>query len=141
MIGGANLSDQYDARCNPAALGPVASNERRLPMHQKEDGGPTATRANIIAPKCIGRLDSSPANPEVEPAASGDCQGAEQTNDTRREFMLAFADFGIVYNTALEPINPEKRDTSALRLGNRFVARNLSKPLGISSEDPCPRSS
>ena len=136
MIGGANLSDQYDARCNPAALGPVASNERRPPMQLREDGGPTATRANIIAPKCIGRLDSSPANPKWNPAASGDCQGAEQTNDTRREFMLAFADFGIVYNTALEPINPEKRDTSALRLGNRFVARNLSKPLGISSEDP-----
>ncbi len=137
VLGGANLSDRFDAACRAAAVGAVRSDELRPPLQLREDGGPTATRANIIAPKCAGRLDSSPANPLWNPAAAGaGCSGADVADQTRREFMLAFADFGIVYNTALEPINPETRDESALRLGRRFVARTLPKPLGISSEDP-----
>lgn len=138
LIGGANLSDQYDAECQRrSALTPVAADERREPVRLRDDGGPTATRANIVAPKCLQRLDSSPANPAWNPTQPGnDCSGSDLADQTRREFMLAFADFGIVYNTALEPINPEKRDASALRLGRRFVARNLAMPLGISSEDP-----
>ncbi|MFT4101654.1 MAG: hypothetical protein QM674_11565 [Burkholderiaceae bacterium] len=136
LIGGANLAAKYDAACRPRADVAVDSAEPREPVRLRDDGGPTATRANIIAPKCQGRLDSSPANPAWATNGAGDCAGGGENDQTRREFMLAFADFGIVYNTALEPINPEKRDTSALRLGRRFVARNLATPLGIASEDP-----
>ena len=108
--------------------------EPRNPLKLRDDGGPTATRANIIAPKCIGQKDSNPLMPEQ---ARKDCtEDKELTHDTKREFAVAFADFAILYNTALEPINPEERDLSALRFGHRQVAINLPKPLAISSEDP-----
>ena len=108
--------------------------EVRGPLVLRDDGGPTATRANIIAPKCIGQKDSNPLMPEQ---ARKDCtKEIELTHDTKREFAVAFADFAILYNTVLEPINPEERDLSALRFGRRQVAINLPKPLAISSEDP-----
>lgn len=104
----------------------------RHPLVLREDGGPTSTRANIVAPKCIGETRSNP----LDPKRKGDCAEARQTHDTKREFAIAFADFAVLYNTALEPINPEERDLSALRFGHRQVATNLPKPLAISSEDP-----
>lgn len=108
--------------------------ELRTPLRLREDGGPTATRANIVAPKCIGQKDSNPLMPEQ---ARKDCTKEDElTHDTKREFAVAFADFAILYNTALEPINPEERDVSAVRFGRRQVAINLPKPLAISSEDP-----
>lgn len=124
ILGGADLFPP------PSTNDPAT--ELRTPLVLREDGGPTATRANIVAPKCIGRKDSNPLMPE-----GNDCAGAYQlSHDTKREFAIAFADFAILYNTALEPINPEERDLSALRFGHRQVAINLPKPLAISSEDP-----
>ncbi len=125
-----------------AGITPKQKNERLKPEHLgkplalREDGGPTATRAHIVAPKCIGRTHTSPLNPAWN-ATTDDCAKEEdQTAQTTREMALAIADFAIVYNMALEPINPEFRDLSALRHGRRQVAINLPLPLAISSEDP-----
>ncbi len=109
-----------------------------LKVGGREDGGPTTTRANIVAPKCLGKKHSNPLNPDWHREQAGeDCpDDSQQTHDTKREFAVAFADFAILYNTALEPINPEERDASALRFGRRQVPTNLPKPLAISSEDP-----
>ncbi|MGJ7580288.1 hypothetical protein ACSFA3_08915 [Variovorax sp. RHLX14] len=157
VIGGASLSDKFDASCGDRS-GAVAENELRPPLKLREDGGPTAARANIVSPKCLFQTPASPKDtprgakknsnpldpqndPTVNPAtASGiDCgspDGTLETNDTRREYGLAIADFALLYNTALEPINPEKPDRSQLRLGHRQVPVNVPKPLAISSEDP-----
>ncbi len=109
-----------------------------LKVGGREDGGPTTTRANIVAPKCLGKKHSNPLNPAWHREQAGEeCpKDSQQTHDTKREFAVAFADFAILYNTALEPINPEERDASALRFGRRQVPINLPKPLAISSEDP-----
>ncbi|MBU3891016.1 hypothetical protein [Methylosinus sp. KRF6] len=118
--------------------------EPRAPLRLQSDGGPTATMANIVAPGCTKDSDSNPLqlddgrnHPPQAP-----CEEKRLTNDTRREFMLALADFGVAYNMALEPINPEprgdsgRRDESARRFGRRHVAQTPARPLGISSEDP-----
>lgn len=126
ILGGADLYAAAETT-DPAT-------ELKKPLVLREDGGPTAARANIVAPKCIGRKDSNPFMPTVH---KKDC--AEEyplSHDTKREFGIAFADFAILYNAALEPINPEERDLSALRFGHRQVAINLPKPLAIASEDP-----
>ena len=126
ILGGADLF------AKPLTNDPAT--EVKKPLAVRDDGGPTATRANIVAPKCIGRKDSNPLMPEDK---RKDCTKEDElTHDTKREFAVAFADFSILYNTALEPINPEERDLSALRFGHRQVAINLPKPLAISSEDP-----
>jgi manganese oxidase len=132
LLGGADLAGitpkQKDDTLRPEHLG--------KPLMLREDGGPTATRAHIVAPKCIGRTHTSPLNPAWN-AATDDCAKEEdQTAQTTREMALAIADFAIVYNMALEPINPEFRDLSALRHGRRQVAINRPLPLAISSEDP-----
>ena len=103
VLGGANLIAQFDAQCaQHATTQPSMQGGLRPPLALRDDGGPTSTRANIIAPKCLNK-DSNPLNP----AWNGtDCTGTH-TNDTRREFGVAFADFAILYNTALEPINPK----------------------------------
>ena len=147
VLGGSNLSDRFDEKCleRQAVVGP---DEKRPPLKLREDGGPTATRANIVAPKCLhggaaaaqrllgARKDSNPIDPQ-NAARELDCGDAQlETHDTRREYGLAFADFSLLYNTALEPINPEKRDLSALRFGHRQVPSNRPAPLAISSEDP-----
>jgi hypothetical protein len=153
VIGGANLSQwtiELDKRCKLRNGTPVqravAANELREPLKLRDDGGPTATRANIVSPLCLwgtpptneqsgSRKDSNPLDP-ASTTAKRNCPEDLRAPDTRREYALAFADFSILYNTALEPINPELRDVSALRLGKRQVAINLPRPLGISSEDP-----
>ena len=102
----------------------------------REDGGPTSSRANIISPSCIADPDSHPFQPasgRVAPPSNCTTGDAEQT---RREFGIAIADFAGVYNTVLEPINPETRDVSARRFGERQVAYQIPRPLAISSEDP-----
>ena len=140
VIGGANLSAEFDGECGKrttvAAVGPK---ELREPLKLRDDGGPTATRANIVSPLCLSgepfggsRKNSNP----LDPQASTSCPEHLRVNDTRREYTLAFADFAILYNTALEPINPEERDVSALRFGRRQVTINRPMPLAISSEDP-----
>lgn len=153
VIGGANLSDSYielDAQCRQRDpdFRAVREDELREPLHLRADGGPTATRANIVSPLCLfdrppsptswgSRKDSNPLDPSTtqQNMRKVDCPG-HHAPDTRREYALAFADFSILYNTALEPINPETRDESMLRLGHRQVPFNRSSPLAISSEDP-----
>ena len=152
VIGGANLSDRFDAQCG-ARPGAVAADELRPPLRLREDGGPTATRANIVSPKCLhgigdgtppmrtrgARKNSNPLDPQNGAVAldcGSDAGGTLATDDTRREYALAIADFSILYNAALEPINPELRDLSQLRFGHRQVPVNVPRPLAISSEDP-----
>jgi hypothetical protein len=143
IIGGSNLA----LKSAPSLLKPgneiEGTIEPRPPLKLRPDGGPTATMANIIAPMCIGDSDSHPFQPDEglnRPRQA--CPPMRSTGDTRREFGLAIADFGIAYNMALEPINPEPRgdsmlrDNSAIRFGRRHVATTPARPLGISSEDP-----
>ncbi|TCZ64916.1 hypothetical protein EXY23_05980 [Roseicella aquatilis] len=144
LLGGSNLARPTAPalrRDRGHLLSPV---EPREPLRLRGDGGPTATIANIIAPACIGDGDSSPLQPAAgrnRPSATV-CPPDRASEDTRREFAIAIADFGIAYNTALEPINPEPRgdsalrDASAIRFGRRHVAGTPARPLGISSEDP-----
>ena len=145
LIGGANLASlvpESRLRASDRVLGVI---EPRDPLVLRTDGGPTSTMANIIAPKCIGDSDSNPLQPGSGARSAGlaSCDEPHQNNQTRREFALAIADFGIAYNTALEPINPEPRgedsqmrDRTEIRFGTRHVALLPARPLGISSEDP-----
>ncbi len=120
-LGGADLSTEVGAK------------ELRSPMKLRDDGGPTSARATIVAPECVDDLGSN----RLGRKGVVQCDTpANQAKQTRREFGVAFADFAILYNTAMEPINPENRDLSALYLGRRQVPFNMPKPLAISSEDP-----
>jgi manganese oxidase len=143
IIGGANLSAVFDGECGRRAVPTaVAANELREPLKLRDDGGPTASRANIISPMCLSGVpnggslkNSNPLDPRWT-AAKTQCPPEQRAPDTRREYALAMADFAVLYNTALEPINPEQRDLSALRFGRRQVPINTPMPLAISSEDP-----
>ncbi len=119
---------------------PGRARAERDPLVLRDDGGPTSYRANIVAPTCSNN-ESNPLRPGFVKGGPPDVCGSENgsnppTTGTRREYIMALADFAIVYNTALEPINPEFRDLSPLRFGRRQVAINSARPLGISSEDP-----
>lgn len=137
LLGGSDLT-RPPLPAIAAAPYPLSAIAPRDPLKLREDGGPTATMANIIAPGCIGDPDSHPLQPEsgrqIKEENSAKC--AAKTEQTRREFTVAIADFATVYNVGLEPINPETRDVSALRFGQRQVATQLARPLGIASEDP-----
>ena len=142
VLGGAHLAADFDQNCQQRVRKTVGRQELRPPINLRDDGGPTSTRANIIAPKCLdgrrnmgSRKNSNPLD-QASTAAKLQCSDNLASHDTRREYAVAFADFSILYNTALEPINPEERDVSALRFGHRQVPLNLTKPLAISSEDP-----
>lgn len=152
LIGGSNLAAKTAANLRRPDNKLEGAIEPRVPLRLREDGGPTATKVNIVAPACIGNSDSNPAQPASGrnrgpgPVRGTDglikCPNDAYTYDTRREFALAIADFGIAYNTALEPINPEPlgdsmlRDNSMMRFGRRHVAGTAARPLGISGEDP-----
>jgi hypothetical protein len=98
----------------------------------RQDGGPTSTRAVIVSPTCLNQPHSNPYSAGLAPP----CRDGE-AGQTRREFGVAFADFAGVYNVALEPINTETpRDVSMRRFGERQVAQRPSRPLVIASEDP-----
>ncbi len=117
---------------------PLATIAPRPPLQLREDGGPTSSRANIVGLNCIGDADSHPFQPasgRMSAAQSAQCKN-DPNDQTRREFGIAIADFAGVYNVALEPINPETRDVSARRFGERQVALQIPRPLAISSEDP-----
>ncbi|MCA0243585.1 MAG: hypothetical protein LCI02_22330 [Proteobacteria bacterium] len=147
LLGGADLAKM--PLPSQTTAGPMAPLHARPPLRRDElareggpaatgaggartDGGPTATRATIVAPSCIDEPDSSP----YLTAADQPCRVGE-AHQTRREFALAFADFAGVYNLALEPINTEApRDASMRRFGERQVATQPARPLVISSEDP-----
>lgn len=141
LLGGSDLNTPTAPRtAADPLLAPIAP---RPALRLRDDGGPTSAMANIIAPECLGNADSNPLQPPAGLNHPGATPGAcVPANATRREFALAIADFGIAYNTALEPINPEPRGDSMLRhptsvrLGRRHVASTPARPLGISSEDP-----
>jgi hypothetical protein len=142
VLGGAHLAADFDQNCQQQARQATGRQELRPPLKLRDDGGPTATRANIIAPMCLesarnkgSRKNSNPLD-QASTAAKLQCSNTLASHDTRREYAIAFADFAVLYNTALEPINPEERDVSALRFGRRQVPLNQPKPLAISSEDP-----
>jgi manganese oxidase len=145
VLGGSDLSQPTRPALRADTRHVLSAIEPREPLRLRGDGGPTATLANIISPACAGDGDSSVLQPatgrnrsQVQP-----CPDGKRNDQTRREFALAIADFGIAYNTALEPINPEPRgdtnnmrDLSSIRFGRRHVAMTPARPLGISSEDP-----
>jgi manganese oxidase len=147
LLGGSNLSHQANFSARESTL--LSAIQPRQPLKLRADGGPTSTMANIFAPDCIGDSDSNPLQPQNPRSttfnnvdARTPCPSHKLTHNTRREFDLAIADFGIAYNTALEPINPEPlgdsmlRDTSMIRFGQRHVMDTPARPLAISSEDP-----
>lgn len=142
LIGGSDIATQTAPSLLKGAGSLLQVIEPRKPLKLRDDGGPTGTMANILAPKCIGNSDSFHALQPDEGRNVPACSPEKQTHDTRREFDLAIADFGIAYNMALEPINPEPfadngfRDKSAVRFGRRHVNTTLARPLAISSEDP-----
>jgi hypothetical protein len=83
--------------------------------NNRKDGGPTSYAANI------GFADPS--------------TNTAKKSDVRREYNLAFADFAILYNADLRPVNPPSRQTELLLPHN--VRDGLKpKPEGISAEDP-----
>jgi manganese oxidase len=96
-----------------------SSEERkRIPLKCKgrNDGGPTSYAANIMYPN----------NEE---------KSAEDKKNIHREYNLAFADFAILYNADLRPVNPPSQQDE---LGLPYVVRTGLKPDpgGISTTDP-----
>ena len=104
--------DNRQTKCNGTTLGGTIEKPCR------PDGGPTSYAANIGFPK------GYPADKRTE-----------HKDEIRREYNLAFADFAILYNADLRPVNPPSRqDELALP---HIVRDGLKpKPEGISSEDP-----
>jgi hypothetical protein len=85
------------------------------PGNNRKDGGPTSYAANI------GFVDPS--------------TNTARKSEVRREYNLAFADFAILYNADLRPVNPPSRQDELLLPHN--VRDGLKpKPEGISTEDP-----
>ena len=132
LLGGSDLSKAPVALSGPGDKQLELIRPRPV-FENRGDGGPTSTRATIVAPACLGDSNSSPYFAGTVPV----CATGNDARQTRREFALAFADFAGVYNVALEPINPETpRDVGMRRFGERQVATRASRPIAISSEDP-----
>ena len=88
------------------------SNADGTPIVLRQDGGPTAYAANILARR-------------------------HRRRDTRREFNLAFADFAIVYTKELDPVSaPGQRDRPSLNDGDGDHEHAEPEPEAISTEDP-----
>ena len=90
----------------------------RLPIvcNERKDGGPTSYAANIMYP-------------------NNEAKTAEEKKNIRREYNLAFADFAILYNADLRPVNPPSRQAD-LMLPHVVRDGLKPKPEGISTEDP-----
>ena len=85
------------------------------PLKCRNDGGPTSYAANI------GFIDKA--------------SNETRKDKVRREYNLAFADFAILYNADLRPVNPPSRQVDLML--PHFVRDGLKpKPEGISTEDP-----
>lgn len=84
----------------------------------RPDGGPTSFAANIGLPKNHPHMDD-----------------VEHQHEIRREYNLAFADFAILYNADLRPVNPPSRQAD-LMLPDVVRDGLKPKPEGISTEDP-----
>ncbi len=85
------------------------------PGNNRKDGGPTSYAANI------GFADP--------------ITNASRKAEVRREYNLAFADFAILYNADLRPVNPPSRQDE-LSLPHNVRDGLKPKPEGISTEDP-----
>lgn len=104
--------DQSKPTCDATTLSGSAAKPCRA------DGGPTSYAANIGFPK-----DYPPE------------KLAEHKGEIRREYNLAFADFAILYNADLRPVNPPSRQDE-LMLPHNVRDGLKPKPEGISTEDP-----
>lgn len=142
LLGGSDIASPTDPALQAGSGSLLQAIEPRPALKLRADGGPTSTMANILAPRCVGDSNSYPGLLPESGRNGESCPDDKLTHATRREFALAIADFGIAYNTALEPINPEPfgdsglRDKSDVRFGRRHVYSSLARPLSISSEDP-----
>ncbi|MBD9361751.1 cupredoxin domain-containing protein [Methylomonas fluvii] len=99
--------------CNDQTLGGALKNGAC-----RSDGGPTSYAANIVYPKDYP-LEQLKKNKQ----------------NVRREYNLAFADFAILYNADLRPVNPPSRQAD-LMLPHVVRDGLKPKPEGISAEDP-----
>lgn len=106
--------------CQQAGL--IGGSRNGLPVVCRDDGGPTSYQANI---------GYSAATWNAMPPARQE----SAARDVRREFNLAFADFAILYDALMQPVNPPGRDTEGA-LPSLGVATSKPQPEGISAEDP-----
>lgn len=119
VVNTANGISSLNCAENSNAIGDKALggslNSKPAKCGKRNDGGPTSYAANI------GFIDK----------ASNEARKEE----VRREYNLAFADFAILYDTDLRPINPPSRQDELMLPYN--VRHGLKpKPEGISTEDP-----
>jgi manganese oxidase len=108
-----NCADTSSAIGNKALGGAI--NGKPAKCSKRNDGGPTSYAANI------GFIDKA--------------TNAAKKEEVRREYNLAFADFAVMYNTDLRPVNPPSRQDE-LMLPHNVRDSLRPKPEGISSEDP-----
>lgn len=104
--------DTQQNECNKTTLGGFNVKPCR------PDGGPTSYAANIGVSKNHAHIEE-----------------AEHDHKIVREYNLAFADFAILYNADLRPVNPPSRQAN-LNLPDVVRDGLKPKPEGISTEDP-----
>ena len=104
--------DTSQAKCGETTLSGTYDKPCRA------DGGPTSYAANIGLPKNHPHQDD-----------------AEHQHLIKREYNLAFADFAILYNADMRPVNPPSRQAE-LTLPENVRDGLKPKPEGISTEDP-----
>ncbi|MEQ1559931.1 MAG: hypothetical protein ABL933_13465, partial [Methyloglobulus sp.] len=115
----AEVDSEHDnqAKCLEKTLsGSYVNNVVKQPC--RADGGPTSYAANIGLPKNHSHQDDT-----------------EHQHLITREYDLAFADFAILYNADLRPVNPPSRQAD-LMLPDVVRDGLKPKPEGISTEDP-----
>lgn len=118
---GGSAGEQLAHNCSAAstAIGTKAlgggANGRPVICANRSDGGPTSYAANI------GYATAEKNQADIE--------------NVRREYNLAFADFAILYNRDLRPVNPPSRQAD-LMLPHVVRDGLKPKPEGISTEDP-----
>ncbi len=115
----AEVDSEHDnqAKCLEKTLsGSYVNNVVKQPC--RADGGPTSYAANIGLPKNHSHQDDT-----------------EHQHVIKREYNLAFADFAILYNADLRPVNPPSRQAD-LMLPDVVRDGLKPKPEGISTEDP-----
>lgn len=93
----------------------------------RKDGGPTTYAANITFPKDYFDQRMAGAKNEEEKK--------NLKREVRREYNLAIADFAILYNENLRPVNPPNKE-GELNLPHNVRYGLRPKPEGISAEDP-----
>jgi manganese oxidase len=116
-----NKDDNISLKCADKSIGigdkalGGAVNGKPVKCVNRNDGGPTSYAANI------GFIDKA--------------NNSTRKDEVRREYNLAFADFAILYNADLRPVNPPSRQAD-LMLPHNVRDGLKPKPEGISTEDP-----